>query len=144
MVIKLSFICDIRDTTGLAMMHQCEHLHARQKAFVEIMEYRPVYALQYAYTFDTRLRVTLSDGIMVMTHSKSGREFFHSLDQPLGAGCNYQLTCIQSHGEEAGAVIYSLTAYLAHQRGTWVYTHVLYLRCTEGSILPLEPSVEPD
>jgi hypothetical protein len=53
------------------MRQQCEHVHARQKELNEILEYMPVYALQVAYTFDTRSRETLADGIMVMTHTKA-------------------------------------------------------------------------
>jgi hypothetical protein len=59
MGVKLRFIGLIRDATGLAMRQQCEHLHARQKSFNEILESRPVFALQDAYTFDTRARETL-------------------------------------------------------------------------------------
>jgi hypothetical protein len=110
MGIKLRFICDIWDVTGLPMKEQCEHLHARQKAFGEILELHPVYALQDAYTFDTRSREILADGFMAMKHSNSGRQLFHSLDQPRGSGSNYRLTFIQSHGEEAGEAIDYLAA----------------------------------
>jgi hypothetical protein len=64
MGVKLRFIGSIRDTKGLDARQQCEHLHARQKAFNEILQSRPVFALQDAYTFDTRAQQTLSDGIL--------------------------------------------------------------------------------
>jgi hypothetical protein len=54
MGIKLRLICDLRDDTGLAMRQKCEHLHARQKAFDDILESHPVYALQEAYTSGTK------------------------------------------------------------------------------------------
>jgi hypothetical protein len=71
MRVKLRFIGSIRDATGLALRQQCEHLHARQKAINEILESRPVFALKYAYTFETRAQETLSDGIMATTHTKN-------------------------------------------------------------------------
>jgi hypothetical protein len=59
MVIKLRFSCAIRVATGLAMGQQCDHLHARQNAFNDILESRPVYALQDAYIFYTKSRKPL-------------------------------------------------------------------------------------
>jgi hypothetical protein len=66
------------------MSQQCEHLHARQKVFDEILESQPVFALQDAYTFDTRARATFTDGFMVRTHTKTGRQLFDSIDMAQG------------------------------------------------------------
>jgi hypothetical protein len=112
MGVKLWYIGSIRDATGLATGRQCEHPHERHNAFNEILESIPVFAQQDVYTFDVRARETLTDGIMAMTHTKTGRQLFHSLNQPRGPDSTYRLSYILSHSEEA-----------AHQRVTWVYKY---------------------
>jgi hypothetical protein len=114
MGVKLICVCSIRDSTGLAIRQKYEHLHARQKAFNETLESWPVYALQDAYTFDTRFQETLADGIMVMIHTKM-HQLVHSLDQQLGPVSTSRVSYTISHGEEAAAVIDSIVVYLAHQ-----------------------------
>jgi hypothetical protein len=57
---------------------------------------------------------------MAMTHEKTKRQLFHSLDQPRVPGTTFRLSFIKAHAEEAGAVIDSLVDYVAHQRGSWV------------------------
>jgi hypothetical protein len=64
----MQFICNLNDATGLYMHQQCEHTHAQQAAFRDILESRPVYALSDAYNFDKTAMVTLADGIIVLIH----------------------------------------------------------------------------
>jgi hypothetical protein len=121
--IKLRFIPLLYEAVGIGGHDKTMRLYNRQAKFNKMLQWSNIFSLTDAQIIDSRSKHSINDCIVALKCRDTGKQIFHSLDQPFGPGTNYKLSFISAYQAEAQEVLNTLPAYLAHWNGTWVYKY---------------------
>jgi hypothetical protein len=121
--IKLRFIPLLHESDGIGGHDKTMRLYNQQAEFNNMLQWSNIFSLKDAHIIDSRSKRSINDCIMDLKCRDSGKQLFHSLDQPFGPGTHYNLSFISAYQAEATEVLNTLPAYLVHWNGTWIYKY---------------------
>jgi hypothetical protein len=82
--IKLRFIPLLHEAIGIGGHDKTMCLYNRQSEFNKMLQWTNVFSLIDAHIVGSRSKRSINDCIMALKSRESGKQLFHSLDQPLG------------------------------------------------------------